>query len=113
MRKLPCEFLPCESNQVCGGDHGDVIQDEGPQMLIWSREVESNGRRYERPEGIGNHGQMACGPKTYPCEVPWVYPGSATLTIRLDPLRNLVAIVIEYGRMLVVFGFLAVNVSRI
>ena len=93
------ELLSGKTDKIRRGNHSDVIEDEVPQLFIGSCKVHRYGYRDERPEDVDGHGNMACRPETYSCKVPWVYPRSTTLSIRMDALRDLVSIVIEDGHM--------------
>lgn len=97
--KLASELLSRKTDEVRRRNHCNVIEDEVPQLLIRSCKMHCYGCRDERPEDIDHHGHMACRPETDSCKVPWVYPRSTTLSIRLDASRDLVSIVIEDGHV--------------
>ncbi len=111
LRQLPCQLLSGKSNQICSRDHGDVVQDEDPQMEIWPGEMDSDRRRYERPESVDRHGYMTCGPNADPQEVPRVYPRSSTFTIWLNASCNLVPVVVVDWHMHMVSRLLLLSLG--
>lgn len=110
-RQLPCQLLPGKSNQIRSWDHGDIVQDEVPQMELWPDEMHDDRRRHKRPESIDCHRYVTRGSKANPQEVPWVYPRPSTFAIWLNTPCNLVPVMVEDWHMGVVGRLLLLPVG--
>lgn len=101
------QLLPSKPDQVRRGHHSDVIQRESPQvqglrLVVRPRKMYGDGGGDERPQHVDELGRRTAGAKTDANEVPRVDPTSPALTVRVDALRDLVAIVIEHRSVFVV-----------
>lgn len=93
--QLPRQFLTGESNQVCSGYHGNVVESEDPFMKLWSGKMNGYGGRDEWPEHVDRQRGFATAAEAYLQELHWMYALPTTFTIRMDVFCDLVPIMID------------------
>jgi hypothetical protein len=76
--------LTRKTNQISTRNHGDVVEDEDGKVKVWSRVLDSDCCRNDRPEDVADSRGSTAGTPADSEEVVRVYALSATLSCRLD-----------------------------
>lgn len=111
---LARHFLPREAEEIGRGDHGDVVEDEDPEVGVGAGIVLSNGGlaavegllnrgcrayncdggRYEGPQHVEPFRQSASAPETNPDKPERMDAFATTLSVRLNPFCHFVPVVV-------------------
>ena len=94
-REFPGKFLSRKTNQVGGGDDGNVVERKDPSVEVLSSKVHSNSSRDEGPQEVDVFGHSGGAAEEDLAKADGVYTSSTTLAIRMDAGGNFMAIMVD------------------